>query len=294
MSNHLRHCPKHKKPLPCAHCAPAAKPSQGSTTGPPQPASDPWPERVPLPSLSGPTDAERKAKEAERGRERRKLRREQLAAVKLAFTAEGREAIRKARILKHALTPEGSNQDMARGKFTTDAPTGKGLIEYSGNIELAGAAADRAAALGPRNDPGYWPERDRRHVVPKGAGPRSDEKPDPDAKEENKVRIDRDSGVLLPPTARTIFTVKPGTDLDVGQALINLFHRVFLFADDYICRLCYRTIPSERLCMDHLEQFHGCEDEPKHDIRFGDVVATEVLKVRSGRRKLEKTKESSS
>src|SRR6266581_154124 len=28
MSNHLRHCPKHRKPLPCAHCALAAEPAQ--------------------------------------------------------------------------------------------------------------------------------------------------------------------------------------------------------------------------------------------------------------------------
>src|SRR5436853_7093867 len=26
MSSHLRSCPKHRKPLPCAHCALAAKP----------------------------------------------------------------------------------------------------------------------------------------------------------------------------------------------------------------------------------------------------------------------------
>jgi hypothetical protein len=28
MSNHLRHCPKHRKPLPCSHCALAAKPAR--------------------------------------------------------------------------------------------------------------------------------------------------------------------------------------------------------------------------------------------------------------------------
>jgi hypothetical protein len=28
MSNHLRHCPKHRKPLPCVHCALTAKPAQ--------------------------------------------------------------------------------------------------------------------------------------------------------------------------------------------------------------------------------------------------------------------------
>jgi len=28
MSNHLRHCPKHRKPLPCAHCALTARPAQ--------------------------------------------------------------------------------------------------------------------------------------------------------------------------------------------------------------------------------------------------------------------------
>src|SRR5258708_38312387 len=31
MSNHLRHCPKHRKPLPCAHCALTAKPAHATT-----------------------------------------------------------------------------------------------------------------------------------------------------------------------------------------------------------------------------------------------------------------------
>src|SRR5579863_8669703 len=30
MSSHLRHCPKHRKPLPCAHCALVAKSVQSS------------------------------------------------------------------------------------------------------------------------------------------------------------------------------------------------------------------------------------------------------------------------
>lgn len=32
MSNHLRHCPKHRKPLPCPHCAVTAKPAQVPST----------------------------------------------------------------------------------------------------------------------------------------------------------------------------------------------------------------------------------------------------------------------
>src|SRR5258708_22056093 len=32
MSNHLRYCPKHRKPLPCPHCALTAKPAQAPPT----------------------------------------------------------------------------------------------------------------------------------------------------------------------------------------------------------------------------------------------------------------------
>jgi hypothetical protein len=37
MSNHLRHCPKHRKPLPCAHCELAQKSVQVAVMEPPKP-----------------------------------------------------------------------------------------------------------------------------------------------------------------------------------------------------------------------------------------------------------------
>ena len=41
MSNHLRHCPKHRKPLPCAHCALVQKPAVVETAAPDPPITAP-------------------------------------------------------------------------------------------------------------------------------------------------------------------------------------------------------------------------------------------------------------
>jgi len=37
MSSHLRHCPKHRKPLPCPHCALTAKPAPVAVAAIPEP-----------------------------------------------------------------------------------------------------------------------------------------------------------------------------------------------------------------------------------------------------------------
>src|SRR5258708_36165164 len=56
MSNHLRHCPKHKKPLPCAHCALAAKPAQVPAVAVME--LEPEPEILPEPPKSAVTQAQ--------------------------------------------------------------------------------------------------------------------------------------------------------------------------------------------------------------------------------------------
>ena len=262
MTNHLRYCPKHRKPLPCPHCAAvAAKPSPmeahpelapvaaiecvtildvpksaAQRIGPPldEAPPDPWADRDPyLNELAAPlkfTDkAEkiRKDKEAQRGRERRKLRREQLAAIKRQLKVPLREIKRRAEELELALKSESS--DMSRGAFMTDAPTSKGRMVYSQKIEQIGAAAGRAVALGGETlDLGtgeaFWPEHDRRHVKPEGVGEQSNEKQRPGD-----------------PEAESRFVVKAGTDLDYGQALVNLFHRL---SEQFVCRLCYQDCVS--------------------------------------------------
>ena len=55
MSSHLRHCPKHRKPLPCPHCALVAKPAPVAVADPEplpdEPAASPAP-TIPMHSLT--------------------------------------------------------------------------------------------------------------------------------------------------------------------------------------------------------------------------------------------------
>lgn len=52
MNSHLRHCPKHRKPLPCTHCALAAKPAQ-TAVAVLEPESVPVPVLTPAPKKRG-------------------------------------------------------------------------------------------------------------------------------------------------------------------------------------------------------------------------------------------------
>jgi hypothetical protein len=298
MSSHLRHCPKHRKPQPCPHCAMiVAKPAR---IGPPldEAPPDPFADRDAYhDELKAPlkfTDKAiklQKEKEAERGRARRKLRREQLAAIKLRLKTPFREIKRLAEELKDALGSGAS--DMSKGKYMSDAPTSKGQIVYTQKIEQVGAAVNRAAALGAQTvdletGEAFWPEHDRRHVVPEGTGERGGgQRSNDEQKISSGNRVDRHSGVPLAPAATTSFVVKLGTDLDHGQALQNLFHRLFIEVKEdagyFICKLCHTNYPSELTCKQHVEDIHGDENEPKHDQRFGDVVTPEVRRVKRAR-----------
>jgi hypothetical protein len=285
------HIQQRKRPVVRAFAGLAGRPLDG-------PAPDPFADRdeyatelaAPL-KFTDKAEKIRKDKEAERGRERRKLRREQLTAVKKAFTVEGREVLLRKKELERALKSESS--DMAQGTFITDAPTGVGKLVYSGNIERIGAAADRAVALGgetydPRTGEVYWPDHDRRHVKPEGTGQRNGQRSFEDA---GTVRSSFESGARQAdstisegrnkniasgvPIATSRFIVKPGTDLDRGQAVLNVFHRL---NEGGVCRLCYQECSEE-----HVEAVHGSEDEPRHDRRFGDVITPEVRKVKAAR-----------
>lgn len=63
MSSHLRHCPKHRKPLPCAHCALVAKPSTNSEPAAVEPVK---------PKRGRPPKGDRAMTDAERKREQRR------------------------------------------------------------------------------------------------------------------------------------------------------------------------------------------------------------------------------
>ena len=266
MSSHLRHCPKHRKPLPCAHCALAAKPVVSvKETQEPTPIT-PAPERFgPLP-LSEEAQQLRKEKEAERGRERRKKKREQLAAIKKALKtpiAEIKKADKDQRRLEDILRRNAKPDSMNRGMTMTG---GQKLVTGGGSaqLEMIAAAAMQSEQLGASTDDGAnWPDHDRRHVEPMGAG----------AEDLETV---------------SSFVVKEGTDIDWGQALQNLFRSMFVEVEPetnhgYVCRLCRADVPSERRCLEHLEKIHGNQDEPGHDSRFGNVVGKEARRAKTRR-----------
>ena len=253
MSKHLRHCPKHRKSLPCPHCAVIV---QKPAIGPPldEAPPDPFADRLPLVGpvrMSAEAIGVARRKEAERGRERRKKKREQLARMKEQLKVPVRDILRKAEELKQALGAESS--DMAQGAFIAYAPTGKGRLVYSEDI---GRIADKTDVplAGQPTDHSSWGEHDRRNVKPEGIGAEFE-----------------DTGPSF---------VVNGTNLDRGQALLNLFHRL---SEGFICRLCYLDSGSRHGFERHLEQVHGDESEPKHDHRFGDIISPEAAKVKRAR-----------
>jgi len=251
--------------------------------GPPldEPPPDPFADRIPLPRLfltekeHEEKEARLRKKEAERGRERRKLKRDQMAAIKEALKTPVREINRRAEELKRAL--ESETTDMNKGSFLTGAATGKGELVYSGRIDQVAAMNDRTQGLrGPSSpeDTGYWEDNDRRRVEPEGTGEHGNgQRSNDETKVSNKSTPGLAFGV---PVARTRFVVKLDTDLIRGQALLNLFHRL---NEKGVCRLCYQEC-SER----HVDTVHGDEDEPRHDKRYGNVIAPEVQKIKKGRR----------
>jgi hypothetical protein len=277
MSSHLRHCPKHRLKLPCAHCALAAKPATAVAVIEP-------PVYVSEAIILEQADVVRRKVEAERGRERRRKKREQLDAIKLALKtpiAEIKETERQQRVLDRMRKKMAGGD----GQFMTDAEQGKGLLVTGADIEGATRAAARTELLSGATDPEYWPNNDRNHVVPEGTGQRGNGDRSND-EEDTVVKAVNPNLAKGIPVARDRFIVKPGTDLDWGQALQDLFYELFVEIRPeendsyYVCRLCRAETPSERTCKQHLETVHGDDEEPKHDPRFGNVVAKEVREIR--------------
>lgn len=75
------------------------------------------------------------------------------------------------------------------------------------------------------------------------------------------------------------FIVKT-TDIDYGQALLNLFSQL---SQEFVCRLCYQDCRSRAGFERHIEQVHGNENESGHDVRFGNVIEAEIRKVKRRR-----------
>ena len=219
MSNHLRHCPKHRRPLPCPHCALSSKPAE-TTVAMLEPetapvAAEPAPLGTPVPPETETLlDSIEKGKAAKYQRERRKLKAEQLAAIKKALQTPIAEikiaAEEQTRLDKLARAQTG----LRRGLFLTDAPTGKGELVTGGydseQMGLVAAARDRAAVLGSPtgdsdSDEEYWPENDRCRVKPEGTGQNPGDREDdaadddPDSSEDakdNKDERGKDADIL--------------------------------------------------------------------------------------------------
>jgi hypothetical protein len=144
MSAHLRHCPKHRKPLPCTHCALVAKPAQIPPTAvvesPPKSAAairgQKWRDKQKL------QDPDFKKKEAERKQsERDELRRKEVLeqALKSGQFPVNLVALRKK---------EG------RGLFLTEAPAGVGKITTGGyDTRKLGEVKAKNTAASRKSDP---------------------------------------------------------------------------------------------------------------------------------------------
>jgi hypothetical protein len=214
-----------------------------------------------------------KQKEAERGRTRRKSKRDQLAAIKLALKTPiavilaAEEDQHRLEVIRER---ESKPDSMSRGISVT----GGGKLVTGGHttkkLDHIAAAAMQAESLGAPTDGNSWPDHDRRKGKPEGTSAGSDDS--------------KNTGVHDDKDVVAKFVVKEGTDLDWGQALQNLFHTMFFEIDDgYVCRLCRAYAPSERRCQEHLEKYHGEDSEPDYDSRFSNVVGKEARTVR-GRR----------
>jgi hypothetical protein len=286
-------------------------------------------------AVSVPSDAEtildqmertKKEKRAQAARDRRKRQAQQLAAIKerlkIPIAVIQKEAEERAKADRH----EAAQGSVNRGRYMTDAPTGKGELVTGGGseeMELIAAARDRAVALGSSNyddETGeeFWPENDRRRVIPEGTGQRPGDREDdgidddPDASENAKDNIDergKDAPIL--PGSTFEVKLKGGEEYqkahEYGLLLKALVRPCFVkveisetgFAYCYSCGAkqektepvynCIRCDSKNsgetthvyicRLCgLDclypegHIHQIHGDENQPEHDLGFGNIT----------------------
>jgi hypothetical protein len=149
MSSHLRHCPKHRKPLPCAHCALTARPLVGpgelaaavyvvpTETTEPKRGVKPIGERAM-------TAAERKRRQRE-GPEREELIKRIKKRIKTSEHANI-EAMRRALAQFHDTLDLKSADDLreiAKAYRIHDRKGRSSLEGHTGTIKVAGRFTDR-------------------------------------------------------------------------------------------------------------------------------------------------------
>ncbi len=318
MSNHLRHCPKHRKPLPCAHCAkavtivqPPTLPGFVSTSLPHEYErhKDVWVcihcnrndhSDTPNPGLcskrniaivnKASTGKELDKKFAERERRaakecaRRKAKADQLVAIREALKTPVAEIMAAARAKADAERLPSMNE----GRYMGDAPTGKGALVYkaAGKIDQIDAAMNRSVLLGSatiddETGEAFFPDNDRERIAPDGVGAPSDEKPEITGLSRKGFTCgDRDE------ESKRKFQVKlDGPEYQSGLAAA-VDEYSFQDGSETFCRLCEEQIFEN--IENHFTQVHGDPREPRHKKHCGDIVQKCVREFKRWHARLEK------
>jgi hypothetical protein len=215
---------------------------------------------------------EKKNKDAERKRLGRKLKTQQRAAIKVALKIPVREIIEMAKQsgLQQRLAEWKQQREtsMNPGRYLTGDPDQQQLITNT-DTEKVAAAVGRAASLG---SPSFdsetgepqWPEGDRRHVQPQGAGS--------EASEEQNAGIKRFEVKLDEPTEGPL-------GFPYSEWLSAAARKYFAHEKDFfVCRLCAFDCFWVQDSEQHLREVHG-DDGPKHDQRFGNVIQRHIEEV---------------
>lgn len=224
-------------------------------------------------------EQQKKDKRAEAARERRKLKRDQLVAIKQALKTP--IAVIKARAEQERIEAldfaEPPNSD-SRGASPTGAPAGNRFTTggHSGSkMESIAAARSRAAGLGSPASDHEYPDNDRRARKPQGYGQRPGLKGDDDRR-----RREDDHGFLV-----NGFHVELNA-FDYDALMKHLLWEYFEKLrqpngeDVLVCRLCGQSWDEERDAKKHVLDVHGDESYPGHDLRFGDVVIKGIQKIK--------------
>ena len=287
-----------KRPTVRAFTGLAGRPFDG-------PTPDPFADRTPLPPLAstlsfGEKEVLRKQKKAQAARARRKLQREQIDAIREKLKVPVREIKRAAEEQAKLEKQAKAQGSMRRGMFIADAPMGKGELVTGGygskQLELMIAAYDRAAALGsPSSDETggeFWPDNDRRSVVPQGSGGNDGE----DSGGSFHVRL----GDGVQDKKAYDYDLLLGTLVDKYCVKTEVFTNEFFYCVScgakqgkiesiqkcirceakngkdngylHLCRLCGTECDGFVAAKQHIHRVHGSENHPEHDHRYGDIT----------------------
>jgi|GEM_PF-6030910 len=285
----------------------ASKHTPRQMIGPPleEAPPDPFADRASIPPLvinlisKEEKEKIRKEKRAQAARNRRKLQREQIAAIKEKLKTPIQE-IKKLAEEKAKLDKETKSSSMERGKYMTDAPPGVGELVLSGGstqMESIAAAHDRAARLGsPTSDPGtgeaFWPDNDRRHVAPQGTGSEGDGDKEKsfyvtlgDGTKEKKAH---DYNLLLTSLVQKymvetdvfkspfFYCQSCGAKQPKTESIQKCIRCEAQSGTDkgylHVCRLCGTECDGFIAAKDHIHRVHGTNSRPEHDNRYGDIT----------------------